>query len=76
MISSSSLTRPLPSTRTYSSSSSLCLCPNDLAFADTYLYVINPNVGTITAYKQQPDGSLQPFPGAELGTSLAGLAAR
>lgn len=50
--------------------------PNDLAFAGSFLYVINPNVGTVTAYQQRPDGSLQPLPGADLGTSLAGLAAR
>jgi 6-phosphogluconolactonase (cycloisomerase 2 family) len=50
--------------------------PNDLAFAGGYLYVINPNVGTITAYQQRSDGSLQPLPGADLGTSLAGIAAR
>lgn len=49
--------------------------PNDLAFAGQYLYVINPFTGTITAFKQRPDGSLQPLPGSEaLGTSLAGLA--
>ena len=50
--------------------------PNDLAFAGPYLYVINSLTGTVTAYKQSPDGSLQPLPGAELGTSPAGLAAR
>jgi 6-phosphogluconolactonase (cycloisomerase 2 family) len=50
--------------------------PNDLAFAGSYLYVINPNVGQVTAYKQQPDGSLQPLPSTTLGTNLAGLAAR
>ena len=38
--------------------------------------MINPNVGTITAFLQRPDGSLQPLPGAELGTSLAGLQGR
>src|SRR3954468_12112375 len=43
--------------------------PNDLAFAGSFLYVINPNVGTVTAYQQRPDGSLQPLPGADLGTS-------
>jgi len=50
--------------------------PNDLAFAGSYLYVINPNVGAVTAFKQQPDGSLQPLPSTDLGGSLAGLAAR
>jgi 6-phosphogluconolactonase (cycloisomerase 2 family) len=50
--------------------------PNDLAFAGPYLYVINPNVGSVTAYKQSSDGSLQPLPSTDLGTSLAGLAAR
>src|SRR5262245_38809353 len=50
--------------------------PNDLAFAGQYLYVINSFTGSITAYKQGNDGSLQPLPGADLGTSLADLAAR
>jgi 6-phosphogluconolactonase (cycloisomerase 2 family) len=50
--------------------------PNDLAFADDYLYAINSFTGSITAYKQRTDGSLEPRPGADLGTSLAGLAAR
>jgi 6-phosphogluconolactonase len=50
--------------------------PNDLAFAGSYLYVINPNVGSVTAFKQRPDGSLQPLPSTDLGGSLAGLAAR
>src|SRR3954451_1460702 len=50
--------------------------PNDLAFSGRYLYAINPLTGTITAYAQQPDGSLAPLPGAELGTNLAGLATR
>jgi 6-phosphogluconolactonase len=50
--------------------------PNDIAFAGSYLYAINSFTGSITAYAQQPDGSLQPLPGAQLGTSLAGLAAR
>jgi 6-phosphogluconolactonase (cycloisomerase 2 family) len=50
--------------------------PNDLAFAGEYLYVINPSTGSVTAYRQRADGSLLPLPGAELGTTLAGLAAR
>jgi 6-phosphogluconolactonase len=50
--------------------------PNDLAFADDYLYVINSLTHTITSYLQRNDGSLQPLPGADLGTTLAGLAAR
>ena len=47
--------------------------PNDLAFAGGYLYAINPAAGSITAYQQRNDGSLQPLVGADLGTSLAGL---
>ena len=31
--------------------------PNDLAFSDDYLYVINPSVGQVTAYRQNDDGS-------------------
>ena len=51
--------------------------PNDLAFSGQYLYVINPSVGSITAYKQQADGSLTPQPGvSDLGPGLAGLATR
>jgi 6-phosphogluconolactonase len=50
--------------------------PNDLAFAGHYLYAINPAAGSVTAYRQLGNGALQPLPGAELGTSLAGLAAR
>ena len=50
--------------------------PNDLAFADDYLYVINPSTGTITSYRQNNDGSLQPLGSTALETSLAGLAAR
>jgi len=50
--------------------------PNDLAFAGGYLYAINSFTGTITAYQQRFDGSLQPLPGADLGTTLAGLAGR
>jgi 6-phosphogluconolactonase (cycloisomerase 2 family) len=49
--------------------------PNDLAFANDYLYAINSFTGSITAYKQRNDGSLEPRPGADLGTTLAGLAA-
>src|SRR3954452_12379562 len=48
--------------------------PNDIAFAGQYLYAINSFTGSITAYQQRHDGSLQPLPGADLGTSLAGLA--
>ena len=51
--------------------------PNDLAFAGAYLYAVNPAAGSITAYKQRKDGSLQPLPGAgDLGAGLAGLAVR
>jgi 6-phosphogluconolactonase len=50
--------------------------PNDIAFAGQYLYAINSFTGSITAYLQRGDGSLQPLAGADLGTTLAGLAAR
>lgn len=50
--------------------------PNDLSFAGGYLYAINPATASITAYKQRNDGSLEPLVGADLGTSLSGLAAR
>ncbi len=51
--------------------------PNDLAFAGEYLYVVNPAVGEITAYRMRGDGSLEQIPGATgLGDGLAGLAAR
>jgi 6-phosphogluconolactonase (cycloisomerase 2 family) len=49
--------------------------PNDLAIAEDNLYAINSFTGSITAYKQGPDGSLEARPGVDLGTSLAGLAA-
>jgi 6-phosphogluconolactonase (cycloisomerase 2 family) len=49
--------------------------PNDLAFAGDNLYVINSFTGSITAYKQRNDGSLEPRAATDLGTSLAGLAA-
>jgi 6-phosphogluconolactonase (cycloisomerase 2 family) len=50
--------------------------PNDIAFSGDYLYAINSATGSITAYEQRRDGSLQPLPGADLGTTLAGLATR
>jgi 6-phosphogluconolactonase (cycloisomerase 2 family) len=50
--------------------------PNDLAFSGGYLYAINSFTGSITAYKQLADGSLQPLPSTDLGTTLAGLATR
>ena len=51
--------------------------PNDLAIAGNYLYVVNPPAGEVTAYRIGNDGHLEAFPGvANLGTGLAGLAAR
>jgi 6-phosphogluconolactonase (cycloisomerase 2 family) len=50
--------------------------PNDLAFAGQYLYVVNPLPGSVTAYRQNADGSLTQIQGADgLGTGLTGLAA-
>jgi 6-phosphogluconolactonase len=50
--------------------------PNDLAIADGYLYAINPNVGTVTAYTIAGNGSLTALPATTgLPTGLAGLAA-
>ncbi len=51
--------------------------PNDLAIAGNTLYAINPLTSEITAYRIRNDGRLDPIPGAaNLGTGLAGLAAR
>jgi len=51
--------------------------PNDLAIAGGYLYAINPNVGTVTAYRIAVDGSLVALPPVSgLPTGLAGLAAQ
>jgi len=51
--------------------------PNDLAIAGGFLYAVNPATGEITAYRIGDDGSLTQTPGAaNLGTPLAGLAAR
>jgi 6-phosphogluconolactonase len=51
--------------------------PNDVTIAGGYLYVVNPLTGEVTAYRIGVDGSLTQQPGAtDLGTSLAGLAAR
>ena len=51
--------------------------PNDLAVAGDYLYAVNPAAGEVTAYRMRDDGRLDAVPGvADLGTGLAGLAAR
>ena len=50
--------------------------PNDLAVAGGYLYAINPNVGTITAYRIGDDGSSVALPAVTgLPMGLSGLAA-
>jgi 6-phosphogluconolactonase (cycloisomerase 2 family) len=51
--------------------------PNDLAVAGNHLYAVNPASGEVTAYRLRDDGRLDAVPGvANLGTGLAGLAAR
>jgi 6-phosphogluconolactonase len=51
--------------------------PNDLAVAGNYLYAVNPLTGEVTAYRIRNDGRLDAIGGiANLGTGLAGLAAR
>ena len=51
--------------------------PNDLAVAGNYLYAVNPAAGAVAAYTIRADGHLDAIPGvANLGTGLAGLAAR
>ncbi len=51
--------------------------PNDLAIAGGFLYAVNSFTAEVTAYRIGVDGSLTQMPGAaNLGTPLAGLAAR